>query len=125
MSTFTSRTHIRTAYEYRGTPDRDSARTTRALTSSGGGCTRRRAATFACSAALSSASLSGASYSRCRSAACYMAEQLRSEHRRVLPAVLVLALLSWLSCIYEQAAFADPTLFNIRPASPSPIVLEP
>lgn len=34
--------------------------------------------------------------------------------RRVLPAVLVLALLSWLSCIYEQAAFADPTLFNIR-----------
>jgi len=54
-----------------------------------------------------------------------MAEQLRSEHRRVLPAVLVLALLSRLSCIYEQAAFADPTLFNVRPASPSPIVLEP
>ena len=34
--------------------------------------------------------------------------------------MLVLALLSWLSCIYEQAAFADPTLFNIRPANPSP-----
>tara|TARA_B100000795_G_C22521547_1_gene331554 strand:- start:14 stop:148 length:135 start_codon:yes stop_codon:yes gene_type:complete len=42
-----------------------------------------------------------------------------------VPAVVVLALISWLSCIYENAAFNDPTLLQIRPELALTLTLTP